>query len=744
MADNRGNSSSTNTNMPSGVTRGDYIDPNTLKAINASNIKYEKLIKEAFGTIKGFEDSIKKATDLEMKRAKNEKENTDKWNEALNKVADKFGKNSQEFGLMLEESRKETKKMKEDYEKSLKDWKKNVIKQSFKNESESKQIKYLDNKFAKNNNLASVSNSYWADLEKLKVSALETFGEGFEKDKGYKQALMNLNDKYTKDMRDAWKEDFKENHKVLGSVADGIKDTFDRNKEVLQGILGPLNLIIAPMKEFFGGFGLIFKGIKGGVKWLFGKFTKKNPTANDVLKSGAMGVGALWIGNKLDKMFGTTNGDIGFGGIKEKFKDFFDGASLFKKVIGSPAFQSLASVGGIALLVKDAIEGWKKGDEWGVPNWEAMVGAIIGGTDKGASGAVKGAIKYGLLGATFGPFGILAGALLGGVLGFFGGEFWAQGLDDFKNLITGKTSMTEIRKRELLKDVDKNKNMSEIQKSVMYKLADTLSEEDFVNLGNNLSNKNWGGSLRGTIDNWLKGNFDTLNEDELVSLLQYQTGFSGISKENINQYKEFFKQLHGSFNDVGLSNIYKNNETLAWNMKNLREISKLYGLYKDTGVDINSELEALGFYGGVNSKQFKQLVKSGLLDSNYGFFFAQELQSDFNKFKNKNKTNEFLSDLNYSSVDDAIIKTDGSIIKTNPKDTIVALKNIPLSMNQVREETNKNLSGSLSQMEKDGSLEKKLTTIINVLSKILAKDLQVQLPPQTRSDLDLLMNGGLV
>ena len=85
MADNRGNSSSTNTNMPSGVTRGDYIDPNTLKAINASNIKYEKLIK-AFGTIKGFEDSIKKATDLEMKRAKNEKENTYKWNEALNKV----------------------------------------------------------------------------------------------------------------------------------------------------------------------------------------------------------------------------------------------------------------------------------------------------------------------------------------------------------------------------------------------------------------------------------------------------------------------------------------------------------------------------------------------------------------------------------------------------------------------------------------------------------------------------------
>ena len=37
-----------------------------------------------------------------------------------------------------------------------------------------------------------------------------------------------------------------------------------------------------------------------------------------------------------------------------------------------------------------------------------------------------------------------------------------------------------------------------------------------------------------------------------------------------------------------------------------------------------------------------------------------------------------------------------------------------------------------------------MTTIIDVLSKILEKDVQIQLPPQTRTDLDMLMSGGMI
>jgi hypothetical protein len=98
----------------------------------------------------------------------------------------------------------------------------------------------------------------------------------------------------------------------------------------------------------------------------------------------------------------------------------------------------------------------------------------------------------------------------------------------------------------------------------------------------------------------------------------------------------------------------------------------------------------------------------------------------------------------YETVNDAIIRADGSIIKTNPKDTLVALKNIPLSMEQVRNDTAKNLNNSLNGMEQDKNLENKLGTIIDVLSKILEKDVQVNLPPQTRSDLDMIMCGGMI
>ena len=74
----------------------------------------------------------------------------------------------------------------------------------------------------------------------------------------------------------------------------------------------------------------------------------------------------------------------------------------------------------------------------------------------------------------------------------------------------------------------------------------------------------------------------------------------------------------------------------------------------------------------------------------------------------------------------------------------MALKDVPLSMEQVRSDTTKNLNSSLNGLGSDKTLEKKLTTIIDVLSKILAKDIQVNLPPQTRGDLDMIMSGGMI
>ena len=122
----------------------------------------------------------------------------------------------------------------------------------------------------------------------------------------------------------------------------------------------------------------------------------------------------------------------------------------------------------------------------------------------------------------------------------------------------------------------------------------------------------------------------------------------------------------------------------------------------------------------------------------YRFFRAHTLR----KFHASNigLTSEYVDALQGRAKDEV----HETYIKTNPKDTLVALKDVPLSLNQVREDANKNLNSSLGTIENNGNLDKNMTTIINVLSKILEKNIQVQLPPQTRSDLDILMSGGMI
>lgn len=743
---NRGNSSGTSSNMPNGITRTtsnsnsntsnqssrDYVDAKILNSINIMTKKYETYIKRMYGSLEGFEEAIEKATKTALDSAKKEKDTKEKYNKELDAMAQQYGKNSIQYKRHLKEFNKGMDKVKHSTTETLLDVEKSFIKQSFKNETKAKQIKYLDNRYSKNNNLASANNEYYSNLEKLKSSALDTYGKDFEKNKEYKKALMNLNDHYAKEMKDAWKKDFKENHKILGGISEGIKDTFDKNKEAIQGLLGPLNLIIAPIKDFFGGFGLIFKGIKGGAKWLFGKFNKKNPTANDVIKSGAYGVGSLYIANTLQKLFGKTKGtNLDDEGA---FKTFLEGASAFNKVVNSPIFQSLATVGGLALVVKDAIAGWKKGEEWGVPNWEAMVGSIVGGTGSGGNNAVKGAIKYALLGASFGPFGILAGAILGGVLGFFGGEFWAQGLDDFKNLITGKKSLADLQKEDLLKDIDKKKNKNQITQldyDTFQKLSKTLSSEDFASLGD----KN-GKNGKGVVSQWIKGNLDSLSDAEIASFLKNHTGLN-INESNLGAYKNVFSWMENNLNDSMRKSIFKDRDTLKAFLLNIESMGNAYK---------RGDTKFFDDYGGQDSELYQNLLASGFFNLRGSARMLGLGELDSNSVKKANKRLDLIWDNMggaFEEVEDAIIRTDGKIIKTNPKDTLVALKDVPLSIDKVRQDSNKNLNSSLSQLDINGTIDKQLTTIIDVLSKILVKE-AVILPPQTRNDLDMLMNGGMI
>ena len=778
MANNRGNSSSSNSNIPStkdmkdGVHRTndskrmEYVDPNTIANINKMTKKYEMYIKNVYGTLEGFEDAIKKATETAIKSQENEEKIKTKFNNELNALAETFGESSKEFKTHLSIAKKEMKLAKNESKETLLNIKKDFIKQSFKNESKQNEIKFLNNKFAKNNNLADTSNEYYNQLEKLKSDALDVYGEGFENNKEYKKALLNLNDEYAKNMKDAWKEDFKENHKVLGGIASGIKDTFDRNKETLQGLLGPLNLFIAPLKDFFGGFGAIFKFVGGGVKKLFGKFTKKNPTASDVLKSGAFGVGALYIGSKLEQMFGETKGeenkskldkvkDLLFGKVYgelngKKFRKggLIGGASKFLTMGHGAVAGGLGILGGGALMAKDAMKGVQMAGqgEWSESKVASGMGGLLGGFDSGFKGAFKNMGKWALMGFGIGNIicpivggiiGGLIGGAIGGILGWIGGEKISKALESvgtfFKGVFTktmeglkkawGKTK--EFAKLAKDKTIMKSKQVKEAIGTFISSSTKAIGEK--VGKMKDFASNVWGGLKNLGSEAWSSFKDGTLFTNFIPDLLnkikdKLFEGFDMLKESPLGQFvQKLFENIQS-----GMEKFFNENPIGKWlDSHIIAPIKNAFGQMGAWFSYIGDAFSKDGITGALSAMTVGMIKK----DKSTGL-------TDFEAYKQNL--------LNPTNVDDAIIRTDGSVIKTNPKDTLVALKDIPLSMEQVRSDTTKNLNSSLNGLGSDKTLEKKLTTIIDVLSKILDKDIQVNLPPQTRGDLDMIMSGGMI
>ena len=776
MANNRGNSSSSNSNIPStkdmkdGLHRNndskrmEYVDPNTIANINKMTKKYEMYIKNVYGTLEGFEDAIKKATETAIKSQENEEKIKTKFNNELNALAETFGESSKEFKTHLNIAKKEMKLAKNESKETLLNIKKDFIKQSFKNESNQNKINFIDNKFSKGNNLASASNEYYNQLEKLKSNALDVYGEGFENNKEYKKALMNLNDKYAKDIKDAWKEDFKENHKVLGGIASGIKDTFDRNKETLQGLLGPLNLFIAPLKDFFGGFGAVFKFIGGGVKKLFGKFTKKNPTASDVLKSGAFGVGALYIGSKLEKLLGETNGEDKegiFGKLKNNLLGKLGlgenaswggilkgGASKFLTMGHGTVAGGLGILGGGALMAKDAMKGVQMAGqgEWSESKVASGMGGLLGGFDSGFKGAFKNMGKWALMGFGIGNIicpivggiiGGLIGGAIGGILGWIGGEKISKALESvgtfFKGVFTKTmeglkkawTKTKEFAKLAKDKTIMKSKQVKEAIGTFISSSTKAIGEK--VGKMKDFASNVWGGLKNLGSEAWSSFKDGTLFTNFIPDLLnkikdKLFEGFNMLKESPLGQFvQKLFENIQNE-----MEKFFNENPIGKWmDSYIIAPIKNAFGQMGAWFSYIGDAFSKDGITGALSAMTVGMIKK----DKSTGL-------TDFEAYKQNL--------LNPTNVDDAIIRTDGSVIKTNPKDTLVALKDIPLSMEQVRSDTTKNLNSSLNGLGNDKTLEKKLTVIIDVLSKILDKDIQVNLPPQTRGDLDMIMSGGMI
>ena len=773
MAENRGNPSGSKSNLPNpnGVTRPNNnfknIDTRTLKEMRTVYGGLTKFAVELGGDLKDFNEVIEKSANTLV----NTRQKLDKTAEKYDiQVAEMrkhyFGANKKiadDYEKFVEEKKQ---LMEKEFEEIKKEERKNIIKQSFKNESNQNKINFIDNKFSKGNNLASASNEYYNQLEKLKSDALDTYGEGFENNEEYKKALLNLNDEYAKNMKDAWKEDFKENHKVLGGIASGIKDTFDRNEETLQGLLGPLNLFIAPLKDFFGGFGAVFKFIGGGVKKLFGKFTKKNPTASDVLKSGAFGVGALYIGSKLEQMFGETKGeenkskldkvkDLLFGKVYgelngKKFRKggLIGGASKFLTMGHGAVAGGLGILGGGALMAKDAMKGVQMAGqgEWSESKVASGMGGLLGGFDSGFKGAFKNMGKWALMGFGIGNIicpivggiiGGLIGGAIGGILGWIGGEKISKALESVGTFFKGVFTKTmeglkkawsktkEFAKLAKDKTIMKSKQVKEAIGTFISSSTKAIGEK--VGKMKDFASNVWGGLKNLGSEAWSSFKDGTLFTNFIPDLLnkikdKLFEGWNMLKESPLGQFvQKLFENIQS-----GMEKFFNENPIGKWlDSHIIAPIKNAFGQMGAWFSYIGNAFEKDGLLGALNAMTLGTLKKN----KSTGLTDFEEYKQNF---------------LNPTNVDDAIIRTDGSVIKTNPKDTLVALKDVPLSMEQVRSDTTKNLNSSLNGLGSDKTLEKKLTAIIDVLSKILDKDIQVNLPPQTRGDLDIIMSGGMV
>lgn len=305
--------------------------------------------------------------------------------------------------------------------------------------------------YAKENmtNTEKLLENYNRELELLIKQGQETYGMGFQKNADWKTEYKALEVHYGKALSDSIEKERKDKNLLLkgfdslkGAITDLPKDT---QKSLAGGLLGPLNLLISPIQEFFGGS---LSKLFGGMKSLFQKFTNKKPTASQVLKEGGQaGLGAIYIGNILTKFLGEDEKkESPFEMLKNKLKDMLGG--IFKglgsglgglvkgagKLLTNPI---TAIVAGLIWMATDAVRGIFKAKEWGTSKISAGLGGALGGMDKGIKGAFKNMGKWALIGAGIGSFipvvGTIAGGLIGGaigmVLGAIGGERLAKGFD---------------------------------------------------------------------------------------------------------------------------------------------------------------------------------------------------------------------------------------------------------------------------------------------------------------------------
>lgn len=542
----------------------------------------------------------------------------------------------------------------------------------------------------------------------------------------------------SKDRTQSKKESNKETSKLkefFSKITGNISKALEKNSDnIKSAMLGPLSLVVAPFEDFLGSD--LWDGIKGLTGKLFNKNKKKNPTISDLVKNGEMGIIFLW--NRVKGFFG------GDAGSKDKNKTSpldmlkIKPTGLAGALAKAGAFAAI--IGSLVMAVVDGLKGMKLAEMWGTGKVAGFIGGFLGGTEKGWKGAFKNAGKWALMGvgAGFliaGPIGAIVGGLIGGaigaILGFIGGENIAKFFQSIFNW--GKKQLDKVG--NFLKNSDFVQGMVTWAKNTVSTIfsgfTNTITDFKAV-LSGDMTLKtfftNFVDNIFGTIGTLVK---DFLNTNPIGQW---------ISKYIINPIKDFFQSIGDTFAFLG---------------------SMSFGDLVKSIASGNFETDMASF----KAKKKEERMKEYILGSDqYNAWRVSQgaslsgLSTDkiFELFSASSKGKELQKQYEATHVNDAIIRPDGSIIRTHPDDTIIATKNTP-ALNGLTvgsgsgggslsdTDSSSIFSGNEIQSGNSKVLEAKLNKVISLLSAILSKEpVQVNLPNQSRFDLDALVNGSML
>lgn len=636
------------------------------------------------------------------------------------------------------------------------------------------------------------------DILKVLQSNNKDITKGRGKDDKSRNLPSSINGETPKSEKDKEKERDDRIEKIAQEHLEATKEIYEKNQNTIAStILGPLRMITAPLDKFTNGFlsksvkSVLFGGQKGktnpnkqdvvkmgvigsGFLYLAKIMDKVDEEKKDSIfekigdfLKGKLGGLGKFLGSKI---VGSLQGGIGLG------KKVGKGAVGLAKKVGRVG-GGLALAGGAVMMGVDAYKGtqqdWKDKEGKQLSKGVKGAGGLLGSIGSGFRGAFANMGKWALTGFGIGNLivpgvgGIVGGAiggLLGGILGFIGGEKLARGIQTIGNWfkdtfwpvlknfgITLWNGIVGIFKG--LFNVDKIKEIWSGDDNTLVKVLKTIStslisivtfpiKKVFMGakfVTNLVKDTKFGkavgqfmGSLMNTSVGKKIGNALSTAKSGLNGIKGiFDHAFDGVKwdkdKGFFNNMKDITSTIFNNIKD-GISSFFKDNPLGKWIDEMI--IRPIKNAFASIGYFFKFMGETYEKAGG-GLKGIGAIIDAAFVAEDTGKKDKKGNAIKLTKWQSANI--KFLKEQN--AINDGIIRPNGDVIKTNPKDTLIALKDIDTSFRSVRQESN---ASSIQGFDSAN-----VSTIINLLKRIAEKDTILKLPQQTRYDIDVLMNGGL-